>query len=96
VSGASAKMARAKLSTTVSPQNYQYLEHKVKSGEADSIAEALDRSIYRVRKLENRERLAKATAEYFNRLSPEAIAEENALASDLTSLSQGIDFDREP
>lgn len=94
--GGVAKMPRTKLSTTVSPQNYRYLEHKVKSGEAGSIAEALDRSIYRVRKLENRERLAKATAEYFDRLSPQEIAEENALARDVTSLSKGTDFDREP
>lgn len=93
--GAAPKLARAKLSTTVSPQNYQYLERKVKSGEAESIAEALDESIDRVRRIENRERLAKATEAYFNQLSPRATAEESELASDVASLSDGIDFDDE-
>ena len=93
--GAAAKAVRTKLSTTVSPQNYRYLERKVASGEAESIAEALDESIYRVRRIENRERLAKATEVYFNQLSPAAIAEESELARDVASLSDGIDFDNE-
>jgi hypothetical protein len=93
--GTAAKRVRAKLSTTVSLQTYQYLERKVKSGEAESIAEALDESIYRVRRIENRERLAKVTEAYFNQLSPAAIAEESELARDVASLSDGIDFDDE-
>lgn len=92
---AQARIARAKLSTTVSAETYAYLEQKVESGEVTSIAEALDRSIARVRKLENREKLAKATEQYFNQLEPRAVAEENALAKDVSSLAHGIDFDEE-
>jgi len=92
---AQARIARAKLSTTVSRETYAYLEQKVESGEVTSIAEALDRSISRVRKLENREKLAKATERYFDQLEPRAVADESALAKNMASLAQGIDFDQE-
>lgn len=93
--GTAAKMVRAKLSTTVAPETLEYLERQVEAGRAANMAEAVDVTVDRVRKLENRERLAKATAQYFNRLTPQAIAEENTLAHDVASLSRGIDFDEE-
>ena len=86
---------RAKLSTTVSAQTYRYLEYKVQTGEATTIAEAVDLLIAKARKIENRERLARATAQYFDELEPRAAAEENALARDMTSAAAGIDFDNE-
>ncbi len=89
------RLARAKLSTTVSRETYQFLENKVASGEAANIAEAVDRSISLVREVENRERLALATASYFDRLEPRAAAEERSLARDLTSAGAGVDFDQE-
>ncbi len=91
----STRASRSKLSTTVSAKTYQYLEQKVRSGEAATIAEAIDRSIQLVRRFENRERLARATSQYFNQLEPQAAAEENVLAHDLSSASSGIDFDNE-
>jgi hypothetical protein len=95
VGAAGTKMARAKLSTTVSQETYEFLEHMVDSGEASSIADAVDRSIGRIRQLENRRRLATATAKYFEQLEPHAIAEENAMAQDMTETASEIDFDKE-
>jgi len=89
------KPARAKLSTTVAPENYRYLTSLVKSGKASSLAEAVDEAIERLRRSENRRRLAKATTEYFESLSPEAVVEENSLANSLSKSAEGIDFDSE-
>lgn len=86
---------RAKLSTTVSANTYRYLRQKVDSGEATTIAEAIDILIAKARRLENRQRLAKATARYFDELEPRAAAEENSIARDMASSAEGIDFDNE-
>ncbi len=86
-------MARVKLSTTVSQETYEFLEHIVDSGKASTIAEALDRSIARVRRLENRKRLALATTQYFEQMKPKAMAEENTLGGDLATTALNIDFD---
>ncbi len=88
------KMARAKLSTTVSQETYEFLEQMVDSGEAASMADAVDRSIARVRQLENRKRLAAATAQYFDQMDANAMAEENAQGQDMAAASR-IDFDKE-
>ena len=45
---------------------------------------------------ENRKRLALDTAAYFDRLSPEAVAEEAMLASFLTNNVRRVDLDQEP
>ena len=90
-----AKTNRTKLSTTVSPETLEFLERKVVSGEAASLAEAVDIVIRQVRQLENRQRLAAATARYFDELEPHAAAEENAMGRDLASAASTIDFDKE-
>jgi hypothetical protein len=92
---AHAKANRAKLSTTISPDALKFLEDKVASGEAATLAEAVDTVIRKVRQLENRQRLAAATARYFDELEPRAAAEENAIARGLASAAGGIDFDQE-
>src|SRR5207302_8830780 len=74
------KKPRAKLSTTVSARTLEFLESKVESGQAASLAEAVDAAIQKVRQLENRQRLALATARYFDQLETHAASEENALA----------------
>ncbi len=89
------KIGRAKVSTTVATENYRYLEKKVASGEARSIADAIDQSIAALRRLDNRRRLAKATANYFNSLSSEGASEENAIGHGLGSAAKEIDFDKE-
>lgn len=79
------KIGVAKISTTVSPETYHYLERMVKSGRAATLAEALDLVIHKIRKIENRKRLAEATTRYFQQLDAKAAVEENTLANDMTS-----------
>lgn len=93
--GAAAKMAREKLSTTVSPETYEFLREMVDRGEAATMAEALDAVVSTVRRLENRRRLAMATTRYFEQLDTAARKEEQALAEDMSSAAGAIDFDRE-
>ena len=95
MSGASTKTARTKLSTTVSPKTMRFLEEKVASGQAGSIAEAVDMAIRKVRRLENRQKLAVATARYFEQMDAHAAAEESDIARDLASAASAIDFDNE-
>jgi hypothetical protein len=89
-----ARENRTKLSTTVAPENYRYLEALIEAGRAQNLAEAVDLTIRRSRKAENRQRLAAATAAYFENLSPEALEEERALGRALSNAAAGIDIDR--
>jgi len=92
---AAPKMARAKLSTTVASETYEFLERMVERGQAATLAEALDASIRRVRQLENRRRLADATTRYFEHSGSQILAEEDALAKDMMSAANDIDFEQE-
>ena len=87
---------RTKLSTTVAPENLAFLEALVKSGRTDSIAEAVDLAIARLRRAESRARLERATAAYFDGLSSEAQAEEQRIARQLYLSAGDLDFDLEP
>ena len=89
------KISRAKLSTTVASETYEFLEQMVKRGQAATLAEALDIIITKVRRLENRKNLAQATTRYFDELDSDSIREENALAHDMVSAAKNIDFDQE-
>lgn len=85
-----------KLSTTVAAENFTFLESMVGSGRAESIAEAVDLAIARLRRAENRARLEAATADYFDGLTAEAEAEELELAHLLHAGAASVDFDLEP
>ena len=87
---------RTKLSTTVAPENFTFLELLVSTGRSDSIAAAVDLAIGRLRRMENRRKLEDATAAYFDSLSPEAQSEEESLARQLHTSAGGIDFDSQP
>ena len=87
---------RAKLSTTVAAENLTFLESLVINGRTDSIAGAVDLAIDRLRRVENRLRLDRATAAYFDGISPEAQAEEESLARQLHKSAGDIDLDLEP
>lgn len=89
------RAGRAKLSTTVESANFQYLEGLVKRGEAQSLADAVDRAVRLLRRAENRKNLERATAAYFEGLPPETVNEENALAASLHNVTEGIDYDLE-
>ena len=93
--GASSKMTREKLSTTVAPETYEFLQNMVTEGEVATLAEALDAVVARIRRLENRKRLAAATTSYFEQLDPKAAREEQDLAEDMGSARSRIDFDKE-
>jgi hypothetical protein len=90
------KTARAKLSTTVAPENYRFLTALVRTGKAGSLAEAVDEVVEQFRRIENRRRLATATSEYFESLTPEELADERSLGESMSKAAAGLDFDREP
>ena len=90
------RAGRAKLSTTVARDNYEFLTALVRTGRAHSLAEAIDEAVEQFRRIENRRKLAKATTEYFNSLTPEEVAEEQSIAESMSKAAAGIDFDREP
>jgi hypothetical protein len=92
----STRITRQKISTTVSRGSLAYLEKLIKDGEARNLAEAIDLSIQKLLVYENRERLARDTAAYFDNMTPEELEEENRLAAALAGSVKGIDFDREP
>ncbi|MGA2905850.1 MAG: hypothetical protein ABSD98_18650 [Candidatus Korobacteraceae bacterium] len=87
---------RTKLSTTVAAENFAFLQALVNSGRTDSIAEAVDLAIARLRRAENRAGLERATAAYFDGLAPEAQAEEQRIARQLYLSAGGLDLDLEP
>ena len=89
------KASRAKLSTTVAPENFEYLNSLVRSGQAASVAEAVDEAIEHLRRSENRRRLAAATADYYAALPPEAIEEDRVIVGSLRRSGKKVDFDRE-
>jgi hypothetical protein len=79
----------------VAVENLAYLSTLVSAGQSASIAEAVDLAITRLRREENRARLDRATAMYFEGLSEEARAEEQDLARLLSATASNLDFDRE-
>ena len=85
---------RKKLSTTIGPANYAYLHQLVKAGRAASVGEAVDRAVELAKRLENRAKLERETAAYFNRLAPKAAAEEAALETVLSDASLEMDFEQ--
>jgi hypothetical protein len=89
----SARMPRQKISTTVSPKSLAHLEGLIKVGEARNLAEAIDLSIQRLLVYENRERLARDTAAYFDNMTEEAAAEERKLEAALCHSPANINFD---
>jgi Arc/MetJ-type ribon-helix-helix transcriptional regulator len=90
------KVARAKLSTTVSPETFDYLTKLVESGKVRNLAEAVDEAVEQMRMRENRRRLAHATTEYYESLPGDGIAEEHALAESMRIAARKVNFNREP
>jgi len=87
---------RQKISTTIAPGTLAYLEKLIAKREAYTLAEAIDLLVERVQLVENRERLERDTAAYFEQLSPEAAEEEATLGAALADSARGVDVDREP
>ena len=89
-----ARLRRQKISTTISPRSFEYLDRQIREGKAQTLAEALDMVIEQLLVHENRERLAADTEAYFNNMTDEEAAEEQRLGIALSQSSIGVDFDR--
>jgi len=94
--GTVARLSRQKISTTISLATLSYLQRLIEKEEAQNLAEAIDLAIERLLRFENRERLERDTAAYFDGMSPEESAEDGRLGAALSQAARGIDFDREP
>jgi hypothetical protein len=90
-----ARLTRQKISTTISPETYAYLDGLIRRGEVNNLAEALDLAIQRLLVYENRERLANDTAAYFENMSEEEAVEERKLEAALCQSASGIDLDND-
>jgi hypothetical protein len=84
---------RKKLSTTISPEGYSFLRALIRSGRANNLAEAVDLVLEEVQRKHDRERLERATAEYFKSRTPQEIADDQALEAALTGATAQVDFD---
>jgi hypothetical protein len=84
---------RKKISTTISPEAFAVLNEMIRSRQAKNLAEALDRILAAVARQQNRERLEKATEEYYKNASQEVINEENEIGDFLTRAAAEVMFD---
>lgn len=84
---------RKKISTTIAPESYAFLERLIESGKAVNLAEAIDLVLQESLRVDNRVRLERATAAYYDTASEEAIAEENDLAASLSASVPDLLFD---
>ncbi|HEV3306864.1 MAG TPA: hypothetical protein VGZ91_10535 [Candidatus Sulfotelmatobacter sp.] len=89
----SPRLARQKISTTVSSATFSYLEQSIQDGKARNLADAIDLAVQQLLVYENRERLANDTAAYFENMTEEEAAEEQKLEAALSQSASGIDFD---
>jgi len=85
---------RRKVSTTVSPETQAYLDEMISRGSAASLAEALDRLVAEARRWEQRIKLERDTAAYFDSLPEPIRAEEARLGRALASAASELDFER--
>jgi hypothetical protein len=94
--GTVVRLARQKISTTISPLALSYLRKLIEGGEVQNLAAAIDLAIERLLIFENRARLERDTAAYFDNMSTEESAEDQRLTTALSQAARGVDFDREP
>jgi hypothetical protein len=87
-------LQRKKLSTTIGASNFAYLQDMVKAGRAESVGEAVDKTVEIARRLDHRTTLERQTAAYFKGLTSQAAAEETDLEDRLSAASQEMDFDQ--
>ncbi len=85
---------RRKVSTTLHPRTYAYLRRLVQTRQARNLSHAVDIAVERVRRAENRARLARDTAAYFKGLSNRDAAQEARLETALDAGVDEINFDR--
>lgn len=88
-----ARLGRQKISTTISPRSFEYLNRQIREGRVQTLAEALDMALEQLLTYENRERLAADTEAYFNNMTDEEAAEERQLEAAISQGGRGINFD---
>jgi FixJ family two-component response regulator len=91
----SPRTRRAKISTTIAPENQAFLKSLVKRGKAANLAEAVDRAVSIARRAYSRKELEEATAAYYASLSGEALREEQELEQVVSQTASRVDFDAE-
>ncbi len=84
---------RSKLSTTIAPETRSFLEALVEAGKAESMAEAVDIAVAHARRAENRARLERDTAAYFQVLRGRARTAEARLEAALGKMVDEVEFD---
>ncbi len=84
---------RKKISTTIAPEGYEFLESLVESGRARNLAEAVDLVLEEVRRTVNRARLERMMESYYDNGSPDAMAEENEIAAAFSRSAHEINLD---
>src|ERR1700747_1343809 len=65
---------RKKISTTVAAESYAFLQKLIEDGNANTLAEAVDLVLDEARRIDNRERLDRMTAEGYENMSSGAMA----------------------
>lgn len=90
------RLTRQKISTTISSDTLSLFEQLIERGDARTLADAIDLAVQRLLVYENRDRLARDTAAYFDGMSPAEADEETRLGAALAASVKGIDFDHEP
>ena len=75
---------RKKISTTVAAESFGFLQKLIEEGKANTLAEAVDLVLDEARRIDNRDRLDRMTAEAYENMSSEAIAESKELEQALT------------
>jgi len=75
---------RKKISTTVAAESYGFLQRLIEDGKANTLAEAVDLVLDEARRIDNRERLDRMTAEGYENMSSGAMAENKELERALT------------
>ncbi len=75
---------RKKISTTVAAEGYAFLQRLIDEGKSDNLAGALDLVLQEARHQDNRERLERMTAEAYESMSPEAVAESKKIEKALS------------
>jgi len=84
---------RKKLSTTISLDGYALLRSLIRAGRAENLAQAVDLVLSEFGRLENRRKLARATAQYYDSASEAAIDEENSLAAAFETTANEVNVD---
>lgn len=87
---------RQRRTFSLAPEVLAYIEQVQRKQPASSLSAAVEVIVREQQEAENQARLEQATAAYFEKLGPEAAAEERALEIGLWQTASGLDPDAQP